>query len=130
MAADFPDDLRYTESDEWVRREGDEMTCGITAFAADQLGDVVYIQLPEVGQRFARDQAFGEIESVKAVSDLNCPLGGEITAANQELDQNPGLVNEDPYVRGWIIRLRAENPADYDSLLDAAAYEKSTTERG
>lgn len=129
MPGDFPDDLRYTMSDEWVRREGDDMVCGITAFASDQLGDVVYVQLPSTGQRFAEGDAFGEIESVKAVSDLVCPLAGEITDANGELDQNPGLVNEDPYGRGWMVRLRPDNPADFDSLLDASAYEQNTTER-
>lgn len=129
MAEGFPDDRRYTETDEWVRREGDEVVCGVTAFAAEQLGDVVYLKLPEVGKRFAKDEAFGEIESVKAVSELVCPVGGEVTAANDELDQNPGLVNEDPYNAGWIIRLRPEDPADYDALLDAAGYQRSTEER-
>jgi glycine cleavage system H protein len=129
MAGNFPDDLRYTESDEWVRREGEELVSGITAFASDQLGDVVYLQLPDTGKRFAKGDPFGEIESVKAVSDLYLPVAGEIVAANQELDQNPGLVNEDPYGRGWIIRLRPDNLVDFDSLLDASAYEQSTTER-
>ena len=90
---------------------------------------MVYVQLPSTGQRFAEGDAFGEIESVKAVSDLVCPLAGEITDANGELDQNPGLVNEDPYGRGWMVRLRPNNPADFDSLLDASAYEQNTTER-
>jgi glycine cleavage system H protein len=129
MSSDFPDHLRYTASDEWVRSEGDHMVCGITAFASDQLGDVVYVQLPSVGQHYAEGDAFGEIESVKAVSDLFCPLAGAITGVNQELDQNPGLVNEDPYGGGWMVRLRPDNPSDYDSLLDASAYEQSTTER-
>jgi glycine cleavage system H protein len=129
MAGNFPDDLRYTESDEWVRREGEELVSGITAFASDQLGDVVYLQLPDTGKHFGKGDPFGEIESVKAVSDLFAPVAGEIVAANQELDQTPGLVNEDPYGRGWIIRLRPDNVADVDSLLDASAYEQSTTER-
>lgn len=129
MAEDFPDSLRYTESDEWVRREGDEMVAGITAFASDQLGDVVYVQLPEAGRHFAKGEAFGEIESVKAVSDLFSPIAGGIMTVNGELDQNPGLVNEDPYGRGWLIRLRPDNPADYDALLDAAAYRQSTEAR-
>jgi glycine cleavage system H protein len=126
---DLPDDLRYTESDEWVRREGDEMTSGITAFAAEQLGDVVYVQLPEAGRQFDKGQTFGEIESVKAVSELYCPLAGEILAVNDELDQNPGLVNDEPYGRGWMVRFRASNPDDYESLLDAQRYEQSTKER-
>lgn len=129
MTEGFPDDRRYTETDEWVRQEGEELTCGVTAFAAEQLGDVVYLNLPQVGRHLAKDEAFGEIESVKAVSDLICPLAGEVTAANEELDQNPGLVNEDPYGRGWIIRLRPDDPSQYESLLDAAAYRQSTEAR-
>jgi glycine cleavage system H protein len=129
MAGDFPDDLRYTESDEWVRLEGDEAISGITAFASEQLGDVVYLQLPEVGKRYGKAEAFGEIESVKAVSDLYSPLAGEVIAINDELEQNPGLVNEDPYGRGWISRLRVADPAEIESLLPAEAYEQYTTER-
>lgn len=129
MAGDFPDDLRYTESDEWVRLEGGEAVSGITAFASDQLGDIVYLQLPEVGKRYVKSETFGEIESVKAVSDLYSPLGGEIIAVNKELDGTPGLVNEDPYGRGWIARLRLDDPAEVASLLEAGAYERSTTER-
>lgn len=129
MEAGFPPDLRYTESDEWVRLEGDEIVCGITSFASEQLGDVVYLKLPETGAQVSKGDAFGEIESVKAVSDLYAPLGGEIINANDVLDQNPGLVNEDPYGAGWIARLRLANPGDYDSLLDAASYERSTLER-
>lgn len=129
MAGDFPDDLRYTESDEWVRLEGGEAVSGITAFASEQLGDVVYVQLPEVGKKYGKAEAFGEIESVKAVSDLYSPLGGEVIATNDELEQNPGLVNEDPYGRGWIARVRVDNPAEVDLLLAAEAYEQSTTER-
>jgi glycine cleavage system H protein len=129
MAGEFPDDLRYTESDEWVRREGDEMTSGITSFAAEQLGDVVYVQLPAVGTEFGTEESFGEIESVKAVSELFAPLAGEITAVNEDLDQNPALVNEDPYGQGWMIRFRPANPDDYQSLLDAQQYEQSTKER-
>lgn len=129
MAGDFPDDLRYTESDEWVRREDGALVSGITSFAAEQLGDVVYLQLPEMDKHFAKGDSFGVIESVKAVSDLYCPIAGQITAVNEELDQNPGLVNEDPYGRGWIVKLLPDDSADYDSLLDAGAYEQSTTER-
>lgn len=129
MAGTFPEDVRYTESDEWVRREGDEFVSGVTSFAADQLGDVVYLQLPGSGEHFDQGQTFGEIESVKAVSDLYFPLAGEVTAANPDLDQNPSLVNEDPYGAGWIVRFRPDNPDDYDSLLDAAAYEQHTTEQ-
>ncbi|HEX6508601.1 MAG TPA: glycine cleavage system protein GcvH [Chloroflexota bacterium] len=129
MTDDFPGELRYTETDEWVRLEGEEAVSGITSFASDQLGDVVYLQLPEVGRRYGKADAFGEIESVKAVSDLYSPVSGEVLAVNEELDQNPGLINEDPYGRGWIARLRPDNLEDVGSLLDAAAYERNTLER-
>jgi len=130
MAGTFPDDLRYTASDEWVRADGDVATAGVTAYAAEQLGDVVYLQLPDVGRRCLQGESFGEIESVKAVSDLYCPLAGEIIETNSELDANPALVNEEPYGNGWLVRLRLDNTADVDSLLDAAAYEATTRERG
>ncbi len=129
MAGDYPDDLRYTTSDEWVRREGDEMVSGITSFAAEQLGDVVYLQLPESGNHYDAGQTYGEIESVKAVSDLYFPLAGTVAAANADLDQNPGLVNEEPYGLGWMLRFRPDNPGDYDSLLSAQDYEQSTKDR-
>ena len=129
MADDFPDDLRYTESDEWVRVEGEEAVSGISAFASEQLGDVVYLQLPEVGKRYARSEVFGEIESVKAVSDLFCPLSGEVIAVNEDLETTPGLVNEEPYGRGWITRIRMDDPAEVESLLGATAYEQNTAER-
>jgi glycine cleavage system H protein len=129
MTGEFPDDLRYTESDEWVRVEGEEAVSGISAFASEQLGDVVYLQLPEVGKHYDRAKAFGEIESVKAVSDLFCPLSGEVIAINAELEVTPGLVNEDPYGRGWVARLRLEKPTEIDLLLDAATYEQTTVGR-
>ena len=129
MAGDFPDDLRYTESDEWVRVEDGEAVSGISAYASEQLGDVVYLQLPVVGKLYGKSEVFGEIESVKAVSDLFCPLSGEVIAVNEDLESTPGLVNEDPYGRGWIARLRLENPNDADSLLEADAYERNTAER-
>ena len=129
MSGDFPTELRYTESDEWVRLEGDEAICGITTFASEQLGDVVYLQLPDLGTQLTRDQPFGEIESVKAVSELFAPLAGEVVAVNHELDDTPGLVNEDVYGAGWIVRLRLEDPAEYESLLSAEAYRQSTLER-
>lgn len=129
MAADFPDELRYTSSDEWVRVEGEEAVSGITAYASEQLGDVVYLQLPEVGKTYGQAEVFGEIESVKAVSDLFSPLSGEVIAVNTELEENPGLVNEDPYGRGWIARLRLAEPVEAESLLAAEAYERHTAER-
>jgi glycine cleavage system H protein len=129
MAGDFPEDLRYTTSDEWVRREGDELVSGITSFAAEQLGDVVYVQLPEPGGHYDTGQAFGEIESVKAVSDLYFPLAGTVIAVNGDLDQNPGLVNENPYGDGWMLRFRPDSPQDYESLLSADTYEQTTKDR-
>lgn len=129
MAGEYPDDLRYTTSDEWVRRNGDIMETGITAFASEQLGDVVYIKLPDIGTHLDEGEAYGEIESVKAVSDLNIPMAGTIVEAHQELDDNPALVNDDPYGGGWIIRFRADHPEQYDTLLDAAAYEQHTAEQ-
>ncbi|HZU11459.1 MAG TPA: glycine cleavage system protein GcvH [Chloroflexota bacterium] len=126
--ADFPDDLRYTTSDEWVRLEGDEMVSGITAYAAEQLGDIVYVKLPEAGQQIEQSEPYGEIESVKAVSDLKAPLSGEVTVVNADLDQNPAVINDDPYGQGWIFRFRPSNPGQYDSLLTAEAYEAKTKE--
>lgn len=129
MEDGYPSELRYTTSDEWVRRTGDIMETGITTFASEQLGDVVYIKLPDVGAHFNEGEAYGEIESVKAVSDLNVPLAGTITEANEELDANPALVNDDPYGAGWIIRFRADSPEQFDSLLDAARYQEHTAEQ-
>jgi glycine cleavage system H protein len=129
MTGDFPDELRYSDSDEWVRLENGEAVCGITAFAAEQLGDIVYLQLPAAGTQVARTEAFGEIESVKAVSDLFSPVSGEVMTVNEELDRDPGIINRDPYGEGWIMRIRLSEPAEYDALLSAAAYERSTAER-
>jgi glycine cleavage system H protein len=129
MADSFPEELRYTESDEWVRVEDGECVIGVTSFAAEQLGDVVYLKLPDVGEHYDRNQAYGEIESVKAVSDLYSPLSGEVLAINGELDTQPGLVNEDPYGAGWTVRMRPDDPVQIDTLLDAAAYGQSTAER-
>jgi len=129
MAADFPQDLRYTTSDEWVRQDGDTVTVGITAFAAEQLGDIVYVQLPEAGKSFAQGDSVGEIESVKAVSDLYAPLAGEVVESNSALDSSPGTVNEDPYGQGWLMKLKLSEPDQLQGLLDVDAYACSTTER-
>jgi glycine cleavage system H protein len=129
MADSFPEELRYTESDEWVRVEDGECVIGVTSFAAEQLGDVVYLKLPGVGEHYDRGQAYGEIESVKAVSDLYSPLSGEVLAINGELDTQPGLVNEDPYGAGWTVRMRPDDPVQIDTLLDATAYGQNTAER-
>ena len=119
-----PTDLRYTKDHEWVRLEGDTATVGVTTYAAEQLGDVVYVDLPAAGRSLVRHATFGVVESVKAVSDLFAPLGGEVTEANDELSGSPELVNSDPFGAGWMIRLRVGDVAEVDELLDAAAYEE------
>jgi len=122
VAVDVPDDLRYTDDHEWLRDEGKEATVGITAYAADQLGDIVFVELPAIGRTLKARETFGVIESVKAVSDLYAPLGGEVTAVNEELAARPELVNVDPYASGWMLRLRLARRADIDELRDAESY--------
>ena len=117
-----PDDLHYTDDHEWLRLEGDEAVVGITAFAAGELGDVVFVELPKVGARLAKSQSFGVIESVKTASDLYSPLAGEVVAVNDALADRPELVNEDPYGEGWMVRLRLADPQATDGLKDADAY--------
>ncbi|MEO5884944.1 MAG: glycine cleavage system protein GcvH [Candidatus Limnocylindrales bacterium] len=118
-----PSDLRYTRDHEWVRIDGDEAIVGITQYAADQLGDIVFVELPDVGRDLAAAKAFGVVESVKAVSDLFAPLPGEVTATNAALTAGPELVNSDPYGEGWMVRLRIGADADLAELLDAEAYD-------
>jgi glycine cleavage system H protein len=118
-----PTDLRYTNDHEWVRVEGDEATIGITAYAADQLGDIVFVELPDAGRTVAQAAAFGVVESVKAVSDLFAPVTGDVVAANAELGANPELVNSDPYGAGWMIRVSLTDAGQVDGLLDADAYD-------
>lgn len=118
-----PTDLRYTKDHEWVRVDGDEATVGITEYASGQLGDIVFVELPDSGRALAQFAAFGVVESVKAVSDLFAPLTGEVVAANDRLTGSPELVNSDPFGDGWMIRLRIAQPGELDELLDAAAYD-------
>jgi glycine cleavage system H protein len=118
-----PSDLRYTKDHEWVRLNGDEATIGITAYAADQLGDIVFVELPEAGRTVEQFAAFGVVESVKAVSDLFAPVSGEVIEANGTLSAEPEMVNREPFGSGWMIRLRVADPAQVDDLLDAAAYD-------
>jgi len=122
--ANVPDDLRYTAEHEYVRTTGDAgvVEVGITDYAQGELGDVVFVNLPKVGDKFAAHQAFGTIEAVKAVSDLFCPVAGAVVAVNTGLDTDPAVVNRAPYEGGWMIRLKADRPADLDGLLTAAAY--------
>jgi len=118
-----PADLRYTKDHEWVRVDGEEATVGITEYAATQLGDIVFVELPESGRSVAQFTAFGVVESVKAVSDLFAPLSGDVTAFNDALAGSPELVNSDPYGAGWMVRIRLAAPAELDELLDATAYD-------
>ena len=118
-----PIDLRYTNDHEWVRIDGDEATIGITAYAADQLGDIVFVELPDVGRSLEQFAAFGVVESVKAVSDLFAPVSGEVTATNDGLGASPELVNSDPYGGGWMLRVRVSDAGQLDGLLDPDAYD-------
>jgi glycine cleavage system H protein len=118
-----PADLRYTKDHEWVRLDGAEATVGITAYAADQLGDIVFVELPEGGRSLTQFAAFGVVESVKAVSDLFAPLSGEVTTTNDALGGAPELVNSDPYGDGWMIRVKLSEPGEVDDLLDPEAYD-------
>ena len=121
--ANVPGDLRYTPEHEYVRDLGDGVVeIGITDYAQGELGDVVYVELPKVGASFGKHDVFGTIEAVKAVSELFAPVAGEITAVNDKLDQEPALVNSDPYGAGWMIRMRTSNTADRDALMTADAY--------
>ena len=123
-----PGDLRYTKDHEWVRVTGDEAAIGITQYAADQLGDIVFVELPAAGKTLAQHATFGVVESVKAVSDLFAPVSGEVTGTNEALGGKPELVNTDPYVGGWMVKVRIADPAQVDGLLDAAAYEQLIAE--
>jgi glycine cleavage system H protein len=122
MSVEIPDELRYTEDHEWLRVEGEEGVVGITAYAAGELGDVVFVELPAVGTQLEKSQSFGVIESVKTASDLYSPLAGEVVEVNQSLADRPELVNEEPYGAGWMIRLRLAEPAAADELQSAADY--------
>jgi glycine cleavage system H protein len=118
----YPDELRYHPEHDWARIDGDEATLGVTWFAQDSLGELVHFEPPEVGATIAKDGAYGEVESVKAVSDLITPLSGEVIEINQKAVDAPETVNEDPYGEGWLVRIRLSDPAEADSLLDASSY--------
>jgi glycine cleavage system H protein len=123
-----PPDLRYTKDHEWVRLAADEATVGITAFAADQLGDIVFVELPAVGRSLAAAATFGVVESVKAVSDLYAPLSGEVVETNPALAGQPELVNTDPFGAGWMLKLKVADPTEVDALLDPAGYDQLIAE--
>ena len=124
MAAEsYPQELKYFKEHDWVRVEGDEAVVGITWFAQDALGDIVYASLPEPGTAVAIAAAYGELESVKAVAEVFTPVAGEVVARNDDLDADPGLVNQDPYGAGWLVRLRLSDASQLDALMDAPAYQ-------
>jgi glycine cleavage system H protein len=118
----YPDDLRYTAEHEWARLEGDVVTVGITSYATDQLGDVVFVELPDVGHRLDATKAFGVVEAVKTVSDLFAPVSGQVVAVNDALADNPAMVNQAPYGDGWMIRMKPDNPEDLKRLLNHEDY--------
>jgi len=120
----YPDDLKYHEEHDWARLEGDEAVLGITWFAADALGELVHFEAPDVGSAVTKGQSYGEVESVKAVSDVIAPLSGEVLEVNAGVVDAPETVNDDPYGEGWLIRIRLTNPAERDQLLDVEAYRK------
>jgi glycine cleavage system H protein len=120
--ADVPDDLKYTAEHEWARVGGTTIRIGVTDYAQEALGDVVYVTLPEVGAKVGQGDAFGEVESTKSVSDLYAPVTGTVTARNDELESRPELINSDPYGEGWIVEIEVADPAQVDGLLDPAAY--------
>jgi glycine cleavage system H protein len=123
----IPEDLRYTSEHEWVApREGATFRVGITAFAQDALGDIVYVQLPEPGTAVTAGESLGEVESTKSVSDIYAPASGTVTARNEQLSAQPELINADPYGEGWLVEIQVADPAQVDSLLDAAAYRQLT----
>jgi len=122
--ANYPDSLRYTKEHEWARVAGNTATVGITAFAKDQLGDVVYLELPEVGATITRGQPFGVVESTKAVSELFAPLSGKVTKVNKALVEAPEGINDDPHEKGWMIEIEISTPAETSDLLSARQYEE------
>ncbi len=126
---EFPDDLKYTREHEWLLVEGNVATVGITAFAEQQLGDVVFIELPAVGDKVVKDEAMGVVESVKAVSDVYAPVSGTVLEINDDLPDNTELVNEDPYGDGWMVKIELSDPTDLDELMTAADYEAYVQEQ-
>ena len=128
-AETYPDELKYHAEHDWARIDGGEATLGITWFAQDSLGELVHFEPPEAGSTITKDSAYGEVESVKAVSDLISPLSGEVIEVNQKVVEAPETVNEDPYGEGWLVRIRLSNPAEADGLLDSDAYRQLLDEQ-
>jgi glycine cleavage system H protein len=127
---DYPNDVRYTKEHEWARREGDRVRIGITDFAQDALGDVVYVDLPDVGAEVRAHEPFGEVESTKSVSDIYSPVTGSVAERNPLVDERPELVNQAPYGDGWLIVVEPADPAEVDALLDADGYRSFVAEQG
>jgi glycine cleavage system H protein len=120
----YPDDLRYHPEHDWARIDGDQATFGVTWYAQDALGEVVFYEPPDLGKELKKDEAYAEVESVKAVSDVYSPLSGEVTEVNSVLSENPEKINEDPYGDGWMVKVKLSDPSEADALMDAAAYKK------
>ncbi len=118
----LPENVKYSKDHEWAGVEGDVVIIGINDYAQDQLGEVVFVEMPEVGDTFETEDEFGTVESVKAVSELYCPIAGEVVAINEDLEDAPELVNESPYEKGWIMKIKATDPSQMDNLMDKAAY--------
>ena len=118
----LPDDVRYAETHEWARDDGDSVTIGINDYAQDQLGDIVFVELPEVGATFEKGEEFGTLESVKAVSEIYMPVSGKVTATNEALEEAPELVNEEPYTNGWIIEIKPDDPDETNTLMSSSEY--------
>jgi glycine cleavage system H protein len=128
-AESYPEDLKYHPEHDWARIEGEEATVGITWFAQDALGELVHFEPPEEGQRVSKDSSYGEVESVKAVSEVVAPLSGEVVAVNRKVVDEPETVNEDPYREGWLVRIHLTDPSEVDSLLEAGAYKQLLAEQ-
>ena len=125
--ASYPEDLLYHTEHDWARVDGEEATFGITWYAQDQLGEVVFFEVPKVGATVSKDDPYAEVESVKAVSDVIAPLSGEIVAVNEALADKPEVINDDPYGDGWLVRIKLSDAAETESLMDAASYEATLT---
>ena len=128
-AESYPEDLRYHPEHDWARVDGDEATLGVTWFAADALGELVHYEPPQEGQQVAKDSSYGEVESVKAVSDLIAPLSGEVLEVNEKALDAPETINDDPYGEGWLVRIRLSDPSEVESLLDVGAYKQLLAEQ-
>ncbi|MBX3083721.1 MAG: glycine cleavage system protein GcvH [Anaerolineae bacterium] len=126
----YPSDLKYTKSDEWIKVDGGEAVVGVTDYAQNALSDLVYVELPDVGASFKQDASFGTVESVKAASDLHMPISGSVIAVNKDLLDSPEKINDDPYGTAWLVRIKPDNIAELNSLMDVTAYKAYCDERG